>query len=324
MADQEGSRWSNLELAAAVAAYRKMEELHASGEPFTKTSFYNALEVRFGRDAGAFERRMQNISAVLERMGEPWLKGLAPARNVGPSVDGQLRKLLKPGGLPPYHAKLPAVRAWLIEVARRSTTATYGALMAAFSLDRFNLIAALGALGHESKQRREPILTALVVNQETGECSEGLENEFGVRDAAAERQKLYGYWLGAVTDPGVFVDTEPEADTLEDRASKFSRQAVRPEQAAFRKRVYVDFNEACAISGCNIRRTLDAAHIKGRSWHKGHNKAGDGLLLRKDLHALYDAGLLSVDKAGRVAISDSARSHYGDYHDALIATRRGK
>lgn len=324
MASQVGSPWSNLELAGAVAAYRKMQELDASDEPFTKTSFYKALEMRFRRDSAAFERRMQNISSVLEGMGEPWLKGLAPAKNVGPSVDRQLRKLLRPGGLPPYHAKLPAMRAWLIEVARGADTTTYGALMAAFGLDRFNLRAGLGALGHESRLREEPILTALVVSKGTGRCSAGLEREFGITDDEAERQKLYRFWKQLEADGQSQIDTEPADTSLDQRASKFARQEVRPEQAAFRKRVYIDFDEACAISGCKIRRTLDAAHLKGRSWRKGHNKASDGLLLRKDLHALYDAGLLGVDKVGRVTISDSARDHYDSYHGVTLAKRRSK
>lgn len=324
MASVDGSEWSARELAAAVASYRKMQELEEAGEPFTKKSFYKDLESRFGRDAKAFERRMQNISSVLRDMGQPWLKGLLPANNVGRKIAGQLRRLLSLGGLPPYHAKLPAMRAWLIEVARGADTATYGALMAAFGLDRFNLRAGLGALGHESRLREEPILTALVVSKGTGRCSEGLVREFGITDDEAERQKLYRFWKQAEADRQSQIDTEPADATLDQRASKFARQEIRPEQAAFRKRVYIDFDGACAISGCKIRRTLDAAHLKGQSWRKGHNQASDGLLLRKDLHALYDAGLLGVDKAGRVTISDSARDHYDSYHGVLIAKRRSK
>lgn len=315
---EEGTSWNDRELAAAVLAYRKMQELDASGIAYNKSKIYRDLGARFGRDAGAFERRMQNISAVLSDMGQPWLKGLAPLANVGPRVTPKLRRLLEPDGMAPYHAKLPAMRHWLIEVARKADTATYGALMAAFSLDRFNLRTALGALGHETHHRGEPILTALVVNAATGRCSAGLEREFGVVDDEAERQRLYQYWR---RNPDTsMTDLEPAGNSLEQRASKFARQAVRPEQAAFRKRVYLASNGMCAVSGCSIGRALDAAHIKGRDWRKGHNKAGDGLLLRKDLHALYDCGLLEIDKAGVVSLRDAARDHYCSYEGKSIAT----
>lgn len=314
----EGTDWNGRELAGAVAAYRKMQELDAAGTTYTKKSFYIDLEARFGRDAKAFERRMQNISAVLDDIGQPWLKGLVPARNVGARAATQLRKLLAPKGLPPYHAKLPAMRAWLIAVARSANTATYGALMAAFDLDRFNLRFALAALGHESARRGEPILTALVVNAVTNRCSPGLQREFGIEDDQAERLRLYGYWRNT-PDVGT-PDIEPAEDgSLEQRAARFARQEVRPEQAAFRKRVYVAYAGKCVISGCDIRRALDAAHIKGRKWRSGHNKASDGVLLRKDLHALYDAGLLEIGKDGSVSIAREAKAHYPLYCGSKIA-----
>ncbi|MBD9479864.1 HNH endonuclease signature motif containing protein [Pseudoxanthomonas sp. PXM02] len=315
---EAGTGWNDRELAAAVVAYRKMQELDASGVSYNKSKVYRDLGATFGRDAGAFERRMQNISAVLSDMGRPWLKGLAPQANVGPRVMPKLRKLLEPNAIAPYHAKLPAMRQWLIEVARVADTTTYGALMAGFSLDRFNLRAALGALGHEAHRRGEPILTALVVNAATRRCSAGLEREFGVVDDDAERQRLYQYWRR--TPDTSMTDLEPEDNSLGQRASKFSRQAVRPEQVAFRKRVFLASNGMCTVSGCSIPRALDAAHIKGRDWRKGHNKASDGLLLRKDLHALYDCGLLEIDKAGVVSLGDAARDHYCSYEGKPIAT----
>ncbi|WP_164853366.1 HNH endonuclease signature motif containing protein [Paraburkholderia kirstenboschensis] len=48
----------------------------------------------------------------------------------------------------------------------------------------------------------------------------------------------------------------------------------------------------CAISGCDIPEALEAAHLRGRKWREGHNAAEDGILLRRDLHMLYDRELL--------------------------------
>jgi hypothetical protein len=56
--------------------------------------------------------------------------------------------------------------------------------------------------------------------------------------------------------------------------------------------VFVAYCGRCAISGCDIPEALEAAHLRGRDWREGHNQAADGILLRRDLHTLYDPGLL--------------------------------
>ena len=48
--------------------------------------------------------------------------------------------------------KLPAIRAWLIDVARRGETVTYGEVMERFAVDRFSLRHAMDSLG----QSRSP------------------------------------------------------------------------------------------------------------------------------------------------------------------------
>ncbi|RYF53736.1 MAG: HNH endonuclease [Comamonadaceae bacterium] len=83
-----------------------------------------------------------------------------------------------------------------------------------------------------------------------------------------------------------------------DGLCKFARVASRPEQAAFRRRVFLAHGGACVVTGCRIVEALDAAHRTGRDWRLGHNQATDGMLLRKDIHALYDSGLIAVGEDG--------------------------
>ena len=106
---------------------------------------------------------------------------------------------------------------------------------------------------------------------------------------------------------------------LEVRAARFASVAVRPDQAAFRRLVFTAWQGRCAVTGCAVRQTLDAAHRKGRDWKLGHNNARDGLLLRKDLHALYDAGLMAIDEAGQVLLKDDAQLHYPGLHGVQLA-----
>lgn len=82
--------WTDEELQAAVASYAEMMRLDAAGKPYVKAHYYRQLAQRFGRVEGAFERRMQNISYLLDSRGLEWLQGLKPQENVGPNVEPRL------------------------------------------------------------------------------------------------------------------------------------------------------------------------------------------------------------------------------------------
>jgi len=311
--------WSEGELAVAVEAYRQMAELEAMGEPYSKRKVYRDLAKRFGRTEKSFEYRMQNISAVLDGLGKRWISGLKPAGNVGINVKSRIVALVKrwektdlseSGKVAPYKAKLPAMRNWLIEVARHKGKVTYGQTMEAFGIDRFSLRHAMDILGHQANSLGEPIITALIVGKKTQRCSSGLVTEFGVNDDEAERQRLYDFWHANQMES---VQTETETSDLEVKAARFVSVESRPDQAAFRREVYLACDGKCVISGCDVLKALDAAHKHGRDWRLGHNQADDGYLLRKDLHALYDNNLLSITEDGKVELDPSVMEHYQQF-----------
>jgi 5-methylcytosine-specific restriction enzyme A len=91
---KEGTEWSNEELAAAVSAYFDMQMRERNGEKIEKVQYYRTLSQQYGRSVKSFELRMQNISYVLLAMGRTWLKGLAPAKNVGTNVAIQIETLI--------------------------------------------------------------------------------------------------------------------------------------------------------------------------------------------------------------------------------------
>ena len=76
-----------------------------------------------------------------------------------------------------------------------------------------------------------------------------------------------------------------------------TRRDARPNQAAFRRAVRAAYGDRCAITGCDVVPALDAAHIA--DWHL-ENDAGAGILLRADLHRLFECGLLVLDGTGTV------------------------
>lgn len=65
-------------------------------------------------------------------------------------------------------------------------------------------------------------------------------------------------------------------------------------QGAFRRLLLERFGSSCAILGLQPAQVLDAAHLYVYAAQPVHDPRG-GLLLRRDLHALFDAGLLCVD-----------------------------
>jgi len=314
--------WTDEELEASVDAYADFLRRESGGQTFEKLESYRNLAARFGRTKKAFEYRMQNISAVLDELGERWVKGLKPAANVGSNVKERLTALLVSKGLVspqqvfdkvPYQDKLPAIREWLIRIALQKSKVCYGDVMEAFGIDRFSLRHGMDRLGHEAKDRKEPIITALIVNKSTKRCSDGLAKEFGIYDDQAERENLYHFWASRANGPKLVLPVLPilpAKPNLVVRAAKFASIEVRPKQAAFRRRLFLAYGGRCAVSGCDIDEALDAAHKHGRDWRMGHNDADDGYLLRKDLHALYDSNLLTIGENGAITFADSTIPHY--------------
>lgn len=71
-------------------------------------------------------------------------------------------------------------------------------------------------------------------------------------------------------------------------------------QSAFRANLLSQFGSNCAITGRNHPYGLEAAHLYSYSEHGKHHADG-GLLLRRDIHHLFDKGLIAINPStGRV------------------------
>lgn len=79
--DPTGTDWTEAEIALVVSDYFAMRAQYLRGEPFVKARHYEAIVAATGRSKGSVERKYMNISAALEQLSLPWLKGYAPARN---------------------------------------------------------------------------------------------------------------------------------------------------------------------------------------------------------------------------------------------------
>jgi putative restriction endonuclease len=84
---------------------------------------------------------------------------------------------------------------------------------------------------------------------------------------------------------------------------------VRIGQGSFRASVTSAYGKRCSITGEKTLPVLEAAHIKSYS-KSGPNHAANGLLLRSDLHKLFDNGYLTVTSGLRVEVSSRIRSEF--------------
>lgn len=76
------------------------------------------------------------------------------------------------------------------------------------------------------------------------------------------------------------------------RQSAAIRSFSRPRQQQFRKEL-IDSMKSCPITGNTLIKVLQAAHIKPYAYGGSDDKS-NGLLLRADIHILFDAGLLNL------------------------------
>ena len=74
--------WSLEEVEATVADYLHMLTQELAGQTYNKTEHRNALKQKLsGRTDGSIELKHQNISAVLLKLGCPWIPGYKPRSN---------------------------------------------------------------------------------------------------------------------------------------------------------------------------------------------------------------------------------------------------
>lgn len=104
----------------------------------------------------------------------------------------------------------------------------------------------------------------------------------------------------------------PDSD---DRDFVAREAALRPWQGKFRDALFERYGPQCCVSQCAVREALEAAHITPYLGEKS-NDPRNGLVLRSDLHTLFDRYLLGIDPDTlRVALSKvlTADPSYRDF-----------
>lgn len=109
------------------------------------------------------------------------------------------------------------------------------------------------------------------------------------------------------------IDTEVDA-----RTRTMSAIVQRRGQGPFRERLLDAYGRRCAITACAAVEALEAAHIVPYAGEPT-NRVDNGLLLRSDIHTLFDLGLLWVDvDTMTVRVARALRADYGQYHGQAL------
>jgi len=91
-------------------------------------------------------------------------------------------------------------------------------------------------------------------------------------------------------------------------------------QRSFRILVTDAYERRCVITGERTPPVLDTAHIMPFSICQRHERS-NGVLMRSDLHRLFDGGYLTIDPVDRtVVVSNRIRKEFDTIPDALKPT----
>lgn len=109
MGDVRGSVWSDWEVDAIVADYFAMLAHDISGRAYNKSEHRRAVQELIGRDPGSIERKHQNISAVLERLGLRFIHGYKPLAHFQNALLDSVERYLALKGQPifDFNASVP-------------------------------------------------------------------------------------------------------------------------------------------------------------------------------------------------------------------------
>jgi hypothetical protein len=77
-AGREGVDWTTDEVAVLLGDYFLMLADELAGRPYSKAEHNRGVVAMIGRSKGSVEFKHQNVSAVLDEIGVPWIQGYKP------------------------------------------------------------------------------------------------------------------------------------------------------------------------------------------------------------------------------------------------------
>lgn len=140
--------------------------------------------------------------------------------------------------------------------------------------------------------------------------SQAVEPAFRLDDEVRKMMELFGPLMRSLTpstndseflqsqhtlfDEYAEVIAYDPSDSAEGKTYKMRKMANRLGQRKFREKLLEAYKGTCAVTGCSETNVLQAAHISPYDGPKT-NHVQNGMLLRADIHNLFDLGLICID-----------------------------
>ncbi len=122
-----------------------------------------------------------------------------------------------------------------------------------------------------------------------------------------------------------FVNEIDEAKDDDVNGFRLQLSRIRRGQNKFRFNLFKVYGIQCVISKCNVEQVLHACHIFPHSV-SGDNRVSNGILLRADLHELFDLNLIAIHPdTKRVHISKQLNNtDYRSFEGVDVKSLQGK
>ncbi|MCT2538767.1 HNH endonuclease [Sedimentimonas flavescens] len=136
-------------------------------------------------------------------------------------------------------------------------------------------------------------------------CIDGLIQEFG-SEAAARKAAAEAKYLS----PLERAYNEELEDILQaENERKMAVVKARPGQQKFREEAMKRHGGRCVFTGVGVAAALEAAHVIPHTGNPAFEVAENCLLLRRDIHALFDANLIAIDpRTSKLVVSSALDS----------------
>jgi len=172
--------------------------------------------------------------------------------------------------------------------------------------------------GYRWNENRKQFRHTVMVEDWDVSCAKSISTQPRWQDTVVPvSANLFRTITGKTVEPGL---SWGEIEKARERRETSVKQRLG--QDKFRKALLTIYDGRCAITGCKVEMVLEAAHIY-TSRGKDLNTPSNGILLRADVHHLFDGNLLSIEPKGKgflVRLADSLRRHleYGRFHNRVL------
>ena len=327
--------WSQQEVQAIVADYFDMLIAELQGRPFSKTDHRRTLLPQLnGRSEGSIEYKYQNISAVLHQKGFRYVDGYKPHGNYQRSVVGIVDEYLR---------KHTDLHRYLIHTRRDGVAQLPEAIprdlleQAIQHIDREGPAPFGDSTGYDviynGNHYPPKAVVGIAARMMTYEDFTPYHFKGGRGSKCFQILHAAGFAIGVKPNQSLVTGPEDELPNQIDDASlsegderekELRAINVRRGQAAFRSQLLSLHPLGCQITGTNLTNVLEAAHIHPYRG-EGDNHVSNGLLLRADIHTLFDLHLIGVCPETLVVHihSNIAHSTYAEELDGTLLRTDG-